>query len=168
MNEEAVATVTTEKLQHKSKALVKAPRDLPTRSWFYSSMSGMLFLIVGVGFSRTLYLRPWFEVPPIPFYLFVHGAVLSAWCGGLFLQALLVSTRRTSVHRFFGWVVGGVGLAVVGVSGMVTLDYVPRQRALGVDIEARLGILSQVFWTDVAALVVFSLFVAAGVLLRGR
>jgi len=35
-------------------------------SAFYLGMSGALFLIVLMGFSRTLYLRAFFDVAPIP------------------------------------------------------------------------------------------------------
>ena len=164
----SVVFVTTESTQPTMGARQRAATHGRARAWFYCGMSGVLLLIVLAGFGRTFYLRALFDVPHIPAYLLVHGAVLTAWFAGLFLQAVLVSVRRTSIHRRLGWVVGGVGLAVVAISGAVTLNFVPRQRALGVAIDAGLAGLSQVVWTDLAALVVFSVFLAAGVLLRRR
>lgn len=136
--------------------------------WFYFGLSVVLLLIVVAGFGRTLFFRAFFKVPQIPAYLFAHGAVLSAWFVGLCLQTFLVTTRRTGLHRRVGWVLSGIGLAVVIVSSFVTLSIVSRQRALGVDVEARLGRLSEVFWSDAVALIVFTTFVTLGVLVRHR
>jgi hypothetical protein len=32
-----------------------------------------------IGFGPTLYLRPLFDVPPIPLYLHIHGILGTAW-----------------------------------------------------------------------------------------
>jgi hypothetical protein len=120
-------------------------------------------LIVLAGFARTFYLRAFFDVPHVPLYVLVHGAVLSLWFIGLLLQALLVSTGRTRTHRRFGWAVVSVGLAVVAITGPVILNLAPRQRALGADIDAR--VISLV-WLDLSILVAFAIFFAAGVLMR--
>jgi hypothetical protein len=37
-----------------------------SRSSFFWGMLGILLLIVFAGFSRTLYLRPFFDVRPVP------------------------------------------------------------------------------------------------------
>lgn len=144
-----------------------APRGR-VRTWFYSGLAGVLLLIVLAGFSRTFYLRAFFDVPQMPAYLYAHGVVLTAWYGGLFLQTLLIWGRRTSLHRRLGWVFAAIGLAVVAVSWYVTMNFVPRQRGLGVDIDARLGNVSETVWTNVAQLLVFSVLVAAAVILRRR
>jgi hypothetical protein len=144
-----------------------APQQRP-RSRFYVGMSGALLLIVLVGFARTLYLRALFEVPEIPASVWLHGIVLTAWFVGVFLQTMLVAVRRTDMHRQLGWIVGGLGVAVLAVSMAVTLNFVPRQRALGVDIEARLHGLSVVVWSDFAALLAFAMFLSAAVALRRR
>jgi hypothetical protein len=109
---------------------LEGPAHRRRRTRFYLGMSGVLLLVVVAGFSRTFYLRSFFTVPQVPGYVLVHGVILTAWFVGLFFQAVLVSVRRTSLHRRLGWVVGGIGLAAVAISLAVTLTFVPRQRAL--------------------------------------
>jgi len=84
-----------------------------SRDRFFFFMSGLLLLILLVGFSRTLYLRLFFEVPPVPFYLHVHGATVTAWfvtwiawanfhmlLGFVaFLATPLLLSRRTDIHK---------------------------------------------------------------------
>ena len=135
------------------------------RPRFYAGLCGLLLLIVLTGFARTFYLRALLDVPQVPIYVLVHGAVLTVWFTGLLLQAVLVSVGRTSTHRRFGWVVAGVGLAVVAITGPVILNLAPRQRALGADIDARVVSL---VWLDLSILVAFAVFLAAGVLMRHR
>jgi hypothetical protein len=64
------------------------------RSRFFLVMSGVLLLVVLVGFARTLYLRPLFDVLPVPGYLILHGAVTTAWFVGVSLQTSLVAARK--------------------------------------------------------------------------
>ena len=49
------------------------------KSKYFLGVALALLAVVAIGFSRTLFLRPFFAVPPIPFYLFVHGFVLTSW-----------------------------------------------------------------------------------------
>lgn len=74
------------------------------RSRFYAGMSGMLLLIVLAGFSRTLYLRAFFDVPEIPAYVALHGIVLTAWFVGVFFRRL---SSRSIAPTF---IVGRAGL----------------------------------------------------------
>jgi hypothetical protein len=69
---------------------------LPVR--FYSVVAATLWLIVLIGFSRTFFLRAFFNVPNVPAYVLVHGAVLTAWFTGLLVQTVLVAARRTQIH----------------------------------------------------------------------
>ena len=62
------------------------------------------------GVSPTFYLRQYFKVPPIPFYLSAHGIALTCWFVLLVVQASLVASGRTAVHRRLG--VAGVPLAL--------------------------------------------------------
>jgi len=149
-------------------SLPEAAPHRTARSGFYVGMSGALLLIVLIGFSRTLYLRAFFDVPEIPASVWVHGTVLTAWFVGLLLQTTLVAVRRSDIHRQSGWIVGGLGVAVFAVSLAVTLNFVTRQRALGVDIEARIRGLSVIVWSDLAALLAFGIFLSAAIALRRR
>ena len=49
------------------------------RTTFYVGMSTALLVTVLVGFGPTLYLRAFFDVPPIRLAVWVHGIVLTAW-----------------------------------------------------------------------------------------
>lgn len=64
------------------------------RLGFFTVMSGALLLFVLVGFSRSFYLRPFGDLPPLSGALHVHGAALTAWFVLLFVQALLVRSRN--------------------------------------------------------------------------
>lgn len=163
---ESVVLAAADGTEATSKGRLEGATRRRPRTRFYVGMSSVLLLVVIAGFSRTFYLRSFFKVPTVPAYVLVHGVILTAWFAGLFFQAVLVSVRRTRLHRRLGWVVGGIGLAVVAISLAVTLTAVPRQRGLGVDVQGRVASLSWVVWTDLAALLTFSAFLAAGVLLR--
>jgi hypothetical protein len=135
---------------------------------FFIGMSGALLLIVVMGFSRTLYLRAFFDVPQIPASVWLHGIVLTAWFAGSFLQTVWVAVHRIDIHRRLGWVVGGLGIAVLVISMAVTLNFVPRRRSLGVDIEAGMAGLSSIVWTDLSALLAFAIFLSTAVACRRR
>lgn len=136
------------------------------RSRFYVGMSSALLLIVLAGFTPTLYLRAFFNVPEIPVFVFVHGIVLTAWFVGFFLQTALVAVRRTDIHRRLGWVLAGLGVIVLASSTAVTLNMVPRRVALGMDIEARIARFSGIVWSDFAALLAFTIFLSTAIALR--
>ena len=136
------------------------------RSRFYVAMAGGLLLIVLLGFTRTLYLRAFFDVPEIPVSVFVHGIVLTAWFVAFFLQTALVAVRRTDIHRRLGWVAGGLGVAVLASSTAVTLNFVPRRVALGANLEASLARMSVIVWADFAALLAFTIFLSTALALR--
>src|SRR5688572_12989748 len=68
------------------------------RSGFFFWMSVVLLAFLIVGFAPSLYLRVFFDTPPIPFYLHVHGAVVTSWFVWLVLQTSLVRTGRTATH----------------------------------------------------------------------
>jgi hypothetical protein len=65
-------------------------------------------------------LRPLFQVPPIPWYLYVQGSVLTGWSVLFVVQATLISRRRTELHHRLG--VFGPLLAVT-LPGLVELPF---------------------------------------------
>jgi hypothetical protein len=164
---ESVVTATVD-IKPAAVSLQESAAQRRARGGFYVGMSGALLLIVLIGFTRTLYLRAFFDVPEIPASVFVHGIVLTAWFVGFFLQTTLVAIRRTDIHRQLGRIVGGVGVAVFAVSMAVTFNFVARQKALGVDIEARIRGLSVIVWSDLAALLAFAIFLSAAIAVRRR
>jgi len=125
-------------------------------------MTGVLFLIVLLGFSRTLYLRPFFDVPEIPAYVLIHGIVLTAWFVGVLLQATLVAAHRTDIHRRLGWISVGLGIGTFIFSLAMTVMFVPRRYGLGEALPS----LSAIFWGDLAGLLSFAIFLSSAVARR--
>lgn len=88
---------------------------------FYAGMTITMLVTVYVGFARSFFLRPLFPAwpsPPEPIF-YVHGAAFTAWIVLLLVQASLVATGRTAVHRRLGrWgVVLAAGMLVLGILG---------------------------------------------------
>jgi len=131
------------------------------RSRFYVGMSGVVLLIVLVGFSPTLYLRSFFDVPDIPAYLVVHGVVHTAWFVFVLLQATLVAAHRTPLHRQVGRLGVGLGVATFAISLAVTVLFV--QRSYVVDPNR---LPTQILWANLAALLSFAVFLWLGVVSR--
>jgi hypothetical protein len=130
----------------------------PARTKFFCYTQGFLLLIVIAGFTRTFYLRPYFGLPPLPWLLYVHGSILTAWMVFALTQTLLIGSRRTRLHRRLGIAGAVLAIAVVVVS-VATLadrevpfiDEAPR-RAFG----------------QLNSVVIFSLYVTSGIALRRR
>jgi hypothetical protein len=80
-----------------------------------------MLVVTFVGFARSFFLRPLFPGHPAPTepIFIVHGVVFAAWCVLLVVQATLVATGRTALHRTLG--AAGVVLAgamvVLGAAG---------------------------------------------------
>jgi hypothetical protein len=64
------------------------------RSSFFFWMSVLLLAFLVIGFAPSLYLRAYFETPPIPAYLHVHGAILTSWFVWLVIQTFMVRSGR--------------------------------------------------------------------------
>jgi hypothetical protein len=155
-----------------SQAAISSDRPLVfgsrRRSFFCVGISGLLLLIVVAGFSRTLYFRALFEAPQIPLYLYLHGAILTAWFAGLVLQTALVKTGRPDLHRRFGPFGVGTAVAVFLISLFAVFSFPARQQLQGIDVEAGIARISRIVWIDLVALVAFATFVGAAIVLRHR
>lgn len=138
------------------------------RDRFYLIMSGVMLLIVLAGFSPTLYLRALFDVPAIPPYLYLHGAVMSCWVLWLVIQASLVASRRTDIHRRIGMAGAVLGVGIVTAGLMATLGVVSRLPAMGIDLETEIGFVSFVVFGNLGSLVVFSALLITAIILRHR
>jgi hypothetical protein len=131
------------------------------RSKFFLLANALLFAIVLVGFSRTLYLRAFFDVAPIPLSLYFHGAALTLWFLLALIQPLLVSTGRTSLHRAMGY--GTAGYAAVAViSGLTTNARMASHIKSPDDAE------NIIVWGNYLSLLAFAGLVGAAVVLRRR
>jgi hypothetical protein len=139
-----------------------------SRDRFFLAMSGLLLLILLVGFSRTLYLRLFFEVPSIPGYLHVHGATVTAWFVLLVVQASLVNVNRVDVHRRLGILGAVLGVAVVPAGLMATLQFIPRLPEIGLPFEAAPWFVTWIVFANFHMLLGFVAFLAAALMLRRK
>jgi hypothetical protein len=138
------------------------------RDRFFLGMSIAFLLLALSGFTPTLYLRPFFDVPDIPAYLYLHGAVLTCWFLWLVLQTSLVAAHRTDIHRRIGLAGAVLGVGVVMAGLMATLLVVPRLPALGVDLESEMAFASIVVIGNIGSLFAFSALLTTAILLRRR
>ena len=95
---------------------------------FFPAMSAALIVFVFLGFAPTYYLRP-VSAGPIPAYLHVHGAAMTAWFLLLFVQTALIATRRRAVHRRLGLAGAVVAVVVVLLNPLVVVWSVPHLMA---------------------------------------
>lgn len=100
---------------------IATPQPASGERRFFTGMSLALLATVAVGFSRSFFLRPLFPEWPSPseniFYL--HGALFTAWILLFVLQASLVASGRTALHRRIGpfGAVLALAMVVVGTAG---------------------------------------------------
>jgi hypothetical protein len=150
------------------------------RSGFFFWISVLLLAFLVIGFAPSLYLRAFFEVPPIPAYLHVHGAILTSWFVWLVLQTSLVRSGRTVTHRRLGVIGAVIAAAVLFAGPMATVGAVGRLRDAGFDWDTdmsvfpELGVVgvplirfaAQVVWGNFLSIVVFAGLVATALVLR--
>lgn len=142
---------------------VSAPESI-SRIGFFRGMAVLFLMITAAGFARTLYLRPLFDVPPLPVTFYVHGSFTTLWVVLFCVQAFLIANKRIAVHRQMGIVGALVAIGVVG-SGLAILHYVaveyPQQGAT-------LDQIAPLIWGNIAGLIAYSIFVGVGISLRSR
>lgn len=146
------------------KAIVRATE---AGSRFFVVMPILLLCIVLIGFARTFFLRPLFDVPPIPARLYLHGALQAAWFCLLIAQATLVAKGRVQLHRRLG-IGGGILAAAIAVVTFYTLFRFPARLSAGelsTDVTFDPAI---VLWTDYAELGVYTAFVSVALWFRRR
>lgn len=147
-----------------------------TRDRFYLGMSAALLLILLAGFSRTLFARVLFDVPPIPLHLYIHGVIVTSWFIWLVSQTTLVAFQRVDIHRQMGIVGIVLAVAVVGAALLATIGLVPRLPDIGIDLDSASGgiwgpqpPMSFVSWIvslNVAMISGFVLFLSAAIYCR--
>jgi hypothetical protein len=130
---------------------------------FYTGIAIAAALAVLVGFSRTYFLRPYFETAPLDVAFHVHGLVFSAWIALFVAQTSLVAARRTDVHRKLGWVGACLAVLMVGVALNAAVHGAHRDIAAGYVTESL-----RFFSTPVLAMAMFAALVALAVAARGR
>jgi hypothetical protein len=130
---------------------------------FYVGIAIAAALVVLIGFSRTYFLRPYFEAAPLDAAFHVHGLVFSAWIAMFVVQTSLVAAQRTDVHRKLGWAGACLAVLMVVVAMNAAVHGAHRDIAAGYVSESL-----RFFTTPVLAMAMFASLVALAVLARGR
>ena len=131
--------------------------------WFYLAMSIAALVTVFAGFSRTYYLRPYFNTAPLIPLLHLHGVVFSSWLVLFLVQTTLVAAHRTDIHRRLG-VLGGVIAALMILIGFSTAVIRAAQGANPVPGVSPLSFLV----VPIFDILVFATLVGAGLYYRRR
>jgi hypothetical protein len=130
---------------------------------FYTGMAVAAALTVALGFSRTYFLRPYFQTTPLDAEFHVHGLVFSAWIALFVVQTSLVAAQRTAWHRTLGWVGACLAVLMVVVALNAALHGAHRDIAAGQAQEAL-----AFFTTPVLSMAMFAALVALAVAFRAR
>jgi hypothetical protein len=136
-----------------------------TRSRFFMTMAVLLLAIAVVGFAPSFYLKIFFSTPALPWYLTVHGAVVTAWFALLVAQTALIATDRTAVHRRLGVFTVITGIVLILVTFYVVLNAAASFKER--DLTPRPSIELIVLF-DLGILVVFSILLWVGISFRNR
>ncbi|HXL82356.1 MAG TPA: hypothetical protein VN951_15885 [Pyrinomonadaceae bacterium] len=131
--------------------------------WFYISMSIAAVTTVFAGFSRTYYLRPYFNTAPLMPLLHLHGLVFTSWLALFLIQTTLVAAHRTDIHRRLG-ILGGVIAALMILIGPTTAVIRASQGATPVPGVSPLSFLV----VPLGDMFVFAILVGAGFYYRRR
>ncbi len=140
----------------------KTPRR---RSRFFVVMAVVLLVIGFAGFGRTFFLKSFFEAPELPWYLLLHGAVLTVWFGLLLVQSLLISGGRIATHRRLGRVVVATGVFAIVMTFFLILGADASREARGVTGGVPIAML---VLGDFSQLAAFSILMTFGIVCRHR
>jgi len=101
-------------------AVIGTQRQAKTRERvFYTGMAVAILITVFIGFSRTFYLRPYFQTQRLIPLLILHGTLFSSWIALFVTQTTLVAAKRTRTHMRLG-TAGGVLAALMIIVGTFT------------------------------------------------
>ncbi len=144
-------------------ALLTARRHFDRR--FYLGAGLVAVGLVFWGFAPTYYLKLIFGAPALPTRLHIHGAVMSSWLVLFFVQAILISARRTPWHRRLGSIGVFVAIGVVLVGSTTTINAAAREVGRhSVEASARVTVLC----LELVQMALFAGLVAAAIWMRRR
>jgi hypothetical protein len=136
--------------------------SIVVRSRFHLFMAIFAAVLVFAGFSRSYYLRPLFDRPPLTVLLHTHAVIFTAWIVLFLVQVRLVAARRIRWHRQLGLAGGVVAVLMVLITGATIIEAMRVGNLIG-------GIPA---WQFVAkssvSIVLFAGLVGAALLLRRR
>ncbi|MEO8020002.1 MAG: hypothetical protein ABI769_19515 [Pseudomonadota bacterium] len=81
------------------------------RSFVWLALGMSAFIVIA--FTRTFYLRPLSDLPPLSVLMQVHGAVFTAWLAVFIAQTRLIANRRVDLHMRLGFASMGLAALVV-------------------------------------------------------
>jgi hypothetical protein len=133
------------------------------RSRFYFSIAVALALLLTLGFTRTFYARPLFDLPPLPTLMHVHGAVFTAWFLLFLVQTRLIATNNYKAHKTLG-AIGAALAALIIVIGTFTAF------KASLNVRPRIFGMTSAQFTVIPLIdiVLFTAFIGAALALRKR
>jgi hypothetical protein len=131
------------------------------RSGFFFAAHLALLAVVLIGFTPSFFLRAFFEVPPIPASLYVHGAVMAIWFAFGPIQGWLMQQGRRRWHRRIGYVAAGYAAIFVTFGLIATAGMAAR-------VESPEAPTSILVWGNFFTLIVFGTCVCLAVVLRKK
>jgi hypothetical protein len=157
-----MAFATTELTPSRPGASLELNRNLAV------GMAVAMFIVNFVGFGPTFFLRPLFDVPQIPLYLYLHGVAGTAWFVLVVVQAVLIANRNFARHRQLGWFGVGLGVVIIGLGVYTSTHMVPRNAAAHALSEADIELYGVVTAADLAGFVVLPALVGLAIYFRRR
>jgi len=143
---------------------LKAPSRGAERR-FFLWLAALIVVLVLAGFSRTYYLHTLFHQPGPTRFLHIHGAVMTGWIVLLFVQTVLVSAGRISLHRKLGVLGAGYATLVVMMGSTATVLAARREvRAHSEFVSSFLTVLA----LELTQMLMFGSLVALAVWVRRR
>lgn len=129
---------------------------------FYLATGLFGLVAIAIGFSTTYFIpmaQRTFRAPPI---VHLHGLSAFAWISLFVIQAVLVRSGRTALHRRFGQ--AGLPIALlIWATGILTAAWAARR-----DLTAQGDVAVAGFMGTVSGLSIFLAFVIAGYVSRRR
>jgi hypothetical protein len=144
-------------------AILTTRRSFDRRFYFGASLValGLVFW----GFAPTYYLKLIFGAPRLSTRLHIHGAVMTSWLVLFFVQAGLISARRTHWHRRLGIIGAVIAIAVVLVGSTTTINAAAREVGRhSVEANARVMVLC----LELVQMALFAGLVAVAIGIRRR
>ena len=147
--------------------------------WIFVFMAGLFFLTVMAGFipdsvGKIMALRAGLR-PPFPAVLHFHAVLMGSWILLLLVQTTLMATGRSAVHKQLGLAGLFLAPAIVIVGSFVvpamfhynwTLVHSAPSGALPVPLEVAERFMSSLVAFQIAAGLLFSVFVAIALMAR--
>jgi hypothetical protein len=115
-------------------------------SGFYTAFAVSSVAIVFAGFSRSYYLKAYFNTPRLPVLFHIYVAIFTLWVVYFVAQAWLVSDARFNLHRQMGMAAAVLASAMVILSVAVAF------------VSGSMGHFSKFLAPDPAQACLFSLF----------